>query len=290
MTGALSHRLRDGRLHLQHGPIDLIVELFGHPREVERGYGQAADRFPAILPGLVSELHLLRTPVRTAASEPRGDVARCMVEAVWPHRGVFVTPMAAVAGAVADAVMHAAWRGRRLAKGYVNNGGDIAFALAPGARFEAGIVDRVDRPAVNSKVSIRASESPRGMATSGWRGRSLSLGIADAVTVLAATAATADVAATLIANTVTVEDAAIERRPACQLDPDSDLGEIPVTVAVGSLSRQATHRALSAGLGTAQDMLDRGLISAAYVSVGGQVGTVGAMALGAAEQCEDVAL
>ena len=42
----------------------------------------------------------------------------------------------------------------------------------------------------------------RGIATSGWRGRSFSLGIADAVTVLAATAAEADAAATVIANAV----------------------------------------------------------------------------------------
>jgi len=33
---AVAARLSDGRLHLQHGPIDLIVEAFGAADEVER--------------------------------------------------------------------------------------------------------------------------------------------------------------------------------------------------------------------------------------------------------------
>ena len=66
----------------------------------------------------------------------------------------------------------------------------------------------------------------RGVATSGWRGRSFSLGIADAVTVLAATAAAADAAATIIANAVDLPGhPAIARRPASELEDDSDLGD-----------------------------------------------------------------
>ena len=68
----------------------------------------------------------------------------------------------------------------------------------------------------------------RGIATSGWRGRSFSLGIADAVTVLADRAAAADAAATIIANAVDLPGhPAIVRVPACELAPDSDLGRAP---------------------------------------------------------------
>ncbi|HKV14697.1 MAG TPA: UPF0280 family protein, partial [Reyranella sp.] len=35
MSGAVAARLADGRLHLQHGPIDLIIEAFGEPGQVE---------------------------------------------------------------------------------------------------------------------------------------------------------------------------------------------------------------------------------------------------------------
>ena len=78
----------------------------------------------------------------------------------------------------------------------------------------------------------------RGVATSGWRGRSFSLGIADAVTVFAGTAAVADAAATLIANAVDLPGhPAFARAPARRCDPQSDLGERLVTVDVGPLAR-----------------------------------------------------
>ena len=90
-------------------------------------------------------------------------------------------------------------------------------------------------PAINGRVRLDAASGVGGIATSGARGRSFSLGIADSVTVLARDAATADVAATLIANAVNIDSPAIRRRPARELDPDSDLRDLPVTVSVGAL-------------------------------------------------------
>ena len=94
--------------------------------------GQAIERFGDILPTLVRELPILRRPVGDAYPLLQGPVARRMAEAVWPHRAVFITPMAAVAGAVADEMLQALVRGRTLDKAYVNNGGDIALHLTPG--------------------------------------------------------------------------------------------------------------------------------------------------------------
>ncbi len=79
---AVAARLDDGRLHLQHGPIDLIVEAFGAAAEVERAYGQAMERFGDILPTLVGELQVLRRPVGEAYPLLQGPVARRMAEAV----------------------------------------------------------------------------------------------------------------------------------------------------------------------------------------------------------------
>src|SRR6185369_11835776 len=135
----IAARLPDGRLHLQHGPIDLIVEAFGARDEVERAYRQAIDRFGDILPTLVRELPVLRRPVGDAYPLLHGPVARRMAEAVWPHRAVFITPMAAVAGAVADEMLQALVADRTLDKAYVNDGGDIAIHLTPGHELRAGI-------------------------------------------------------------------------------------------------------------------------------------------------------
>ncbi len=309
---AVAARLDDGRLHLQHGPIDLIVEAFGAADEVERAYGQAMERFGDILPTLVGELQVLRRPVGEAYPLLQGPAARRMAEAVWPHRAAFITPMAAVAGAVADEMLQALVRGRTLTKAYVNDGGDIAIHLTPGHSLRAGIVaDSASSPfrwgsapSYGAMGSCAAQHSPtppstvtstpphlngeaggktldgvalltherpvRGIATSGRGGRSFSLGIAESVTVLAATAAVADAAATMIANEVNADHSSIERRPACSLAPDSDLGELLVTVAVGDLPPAIVAAALDRGAAEARRLRLCGLIDSAALSLCGQ--------------------
>jgi ApbE superfamily uncharacterized protein (UPF0280 family) len=258
MTGACCARLLDGRLHLQHGPIDVLIECWGDGDEVQAAYRQACERFGSILGELVEELAHLREPVGEVFPALRGPVARRMAAAVWPHRDVFITPMAAVAGAVADELLEALLQGRSLRKASVNDGGDIALHLAPGEEIKVGVVDDPTRPQVNADVCLHEQQATRGIATSGWRGRSQSLGIADAVTVLARTAAQADAAATLVANAVDVEHPAIRRLPARQVKEDSDLGDLPVTVAVGALPHTAVAEALERGLAAARAMQHAG--------------------------------
>ena len=263
---AVVARLADGRLHLQHGPIDLIIEAFGVPEEVERAYAQATERFGDILPTLVGELPLLRRPLGEAYPLLQGPVARRMAEATWPHRAVYITPMAAVAGAVADEMLQALIRGRTLDKAYVNDGGDIAIHLTPGHELRAGIFAQ----GLDGVARLTAARPVRGIATSGRGGRSFSLGIADSVTVLAATAAAADAAATLIANAVNVDHPVVERRPARDLDPDSDLGDLPVTVAVGVLPLEAVAEALDRGVAEARRLRRCGLIDSAALLLQGE--------------------
>ncbi len=243
MIGPQIAHLPDGRLHLQHGPIDLVIEAFGAATEIERAYTQAVARFGDILQTLVRELPALRRPVRHPFPDLQGPVARRMAKAVWPHRTHYITPMAAVAGAVADEMLQAMLPGRALDKAYVNNGGDIAFHLAPGHELRAGIfVERLD-----GALRLAYDNPVRGIATSGWGGRSFSLGIADSVTVLADSAAEADAAATVIANAVNADHPAIERAPACELDPDSDLADLLVTTKVGPLPAELVSAALDRG-------------------------------------------
>ncbi len=280
MSGAAQIALLgDGRrLHLHHGPIDIVALAEGGEAEVEAAYTQAGNRFASILDELVAELPRLRAPVGAARPLLNGAVARRMASAVWPHREAFVTPMAAVAGAVADDVLAALAERRDLTRVYVNNGGDIAFHLAAGQSFDAGIVDDAHAPAMDARVRLSHDMPVRGLATSGWRGRSHSLGVADAVTVLAGCAAEADVAATLIANAVDVDHPAVTRAPANSLSDDSDLGDLQVTVAVGELPADAVERALAAGLARARAMQAQGLLFSAYLSLQGRVKTVGAEA------------
>jgi hypothetical protein len=258
----MASRLSDGRLHLQHGPIDLVI------LGTEVAYERASLRFRSVLEELVAELPLLRTPVGDAYPLARGTVARRMVAAVWPHRAVFITPMAAVAGAVADEILEAM---QPSGKAYVNNGGDIAVHLPRGESFDAGIVNNPQRPMVDATIRL---EESCGVATSGWRVRSQSLGIADAVTVVARDGAQADAAATLIANAVNAQHPAIRRVAAHEVKEDSDLGELPVTVDVGPLPPEAVRIALDAGGKVAQAMRAQSLIRCAYLSLQNQTTAV----------------
>jgi hypothetical protein len=264
--------LPGGRLHLSHGPIDVVLRAWGESAAVSAAYRAVIRRFTDILPELCRELPRLRAPAGSG-EPPESPVGRRMAAACRPFAEVFVTPMAAVAGSVADELMTVMLGAAALERAYVNDGGDIAVHCARGAALGIGVAGAFGRgplPQLNGSLRIRHGDGVGGIATSGARGRSFSLGIADSVTVLAADAATADVAATLIANAVDIEHPAVVRRPASALDPDSDLGDRLVTVAVGDLPRGAVLAALEAGRRRAADYLARGLIADAALMLQGE--------------------
>ena len=306
--------LSNGRWHFQHGPIDLVIGADGDAAAVAAAHIAAWQRFETVLSELVAELPLLRRPVR-GPCPLQGVVARRMWWACHPFHSVYITPMAAVAGAVAQELIGAYARDG-VRRAWINNGGDIALHLADGASVNVGVIadisqhapfglslrqaqarvrcanrspgaprpfdtpsgvpcpepvegsGRTDADASDTDASftVDASMPVRGIATSGWRGRSFSLGIADSVTVLAKTAAMADAAATIIANAVDIDDPRIVRRPANELKDDSDLGDLPVTVEVPPLPPDTVQAALERGRRRAHDLQRDGLIHSALLT------------------------
>jgi len=279
---ATRRRLDRERWHFQHGPIDCIVSAAGDRDAVDAASERAWLRFRTILAELVDELALLRADRSASPPPPRplGAVARRMVAACDPHAadGRFITAMAAVAGSVAEEIV-AAFDAPGVARAAVNNGGDIALRLAPGESFVVGLcadpsIARFASP-LDGRFAVDSTSPVRGIATSGWRGRSLSLGIADSVTVLAPTAAAADAAATIVANAVDVDDAGIVRAPASSVRDDSDLGNRLVTRAVPTLSAELVAAALARGAAEARRQIDAGRIVAAVLSLQGRWSVVG---------------
>ncbi len=260
--------LDGGRWHFQHGPIDLVIGAEGDAGAVAQAHARAWARFETVLSELVAELPLLRQPVG-ATCALQGRIAQRMWQACHPFRAGFITPMAAVAGAVAQAIA-ACYAEPGITRAWINNGGDIALHLTPTASVRIGLwadLARFDATdvgtslATDARFTVHGGMPVRGVATSGWRGRSFSMGIADSVTVLAATAAEADAAATVIANAVDVADARIVRRPADALKDDSDLGGRLVTVDVPPLEPALVQRALQSGLARALDLQSAGLVA-----------------------------
>lgn len=276
--------LADGRrLHLQDGPIDLIVEAQGSEANLRTAYHAAIYRFTGLLDELCDELPVLRGAADPELCLLKGAVARRMHAAVAPYAiDHFITPMAAVAGSVAEEILGAMLQDASLDRAYVNNGGDIALHLADGEKFTVGLIDRPDQFGMMRTTAIHSSDPSRGVATSGCHGRSFSLGIADAVTVLARTAAQADAAATIIANAVDLPGhPAIVRCPAEDLQPDSDLGARLVTRDVGPLEEFEIVSALDAGSDKARVLLASGLIDGAALYLQGQTRVIALKSFGA---------
>ena len=276
--------LSDGRWHFQHGPIDIVLQLFGDATACHDAVQRTWQRFETILPELVSELPLLRQPIANLQKHSfQGEVARSMWQVthdlVWAAADGFVTPMAAVAGSVAQALIPCLTQDG-VHKAYVNNGGDIALYVQEGQSWRLGMVSDIQQ-AMHADVRselisdgsfvIQHDMPVRGVATSGWRGRSFSLGIADSVTVLAATAAQADVAATLIANAVNIHHPSVQRQAANSLRDDTDLGDRMVTVDVPRLPPALVEQALQLGLDCALAMQARGHVFAAFMCCQGQM-------------------
>ncbi len=278
-SGASRSRLDDGRWHFQHGPIDLVIDASGPADAVGRALENAWLRFGEILPELVAELKYLRQPVR-AAHTLHGPVARRMHDACWPHRNQYITPMAAVAGSVADELIGFFRNEAGVERAYINNGGDIALHLAAGKTYRVGLFADIARfdgssLSLDGDFAIDARFPVRGIATSGWRGRSFSLGIADSVTVLAINAAMADAAATVIANAVSSDHRAVRRAPASSLKDDTDLGDMLVTVDVQELPQAEIAAALGKGMARANDLVQKGIISGAVLALRGKIEVVG---------------
>jgi uncharacterized protein len=257
------------RWRFHWGPSDIFITGHGESFAFDQSIESAWQRFLPLLPALRKELDSLKKPVGEGACALH-PVAQRMLQAVQPYAqlfGLFITPMAAVAGSIAQELL-AEFSSPEITKVTVNNGGDIAFRLLPAQTLEVAIHG-------GGNLTIGAQTGLEGVATSGWAGRSFSLGIADSVTVIATTAAMADAAATMIANAVNTQHSAILRLPANSLRDDHDLGVCLVTQAVGELPPAKVQDALNNGLMFAQRCVDHGLIAAAYLRCKQSIATLG---------------
>jgi len=261
------------RLYLRHGPIDLFIEIETHDHQMRiEGFKIAVQTFKTILPELCEELASLRKPISCCNPNLKGPIAQKMFGAASVFsKDHFVTPMIAVAGSVADHLLERVSNVAPTNKIYINNGGDISLKIFGDKTFKVGICSDVATGTIETHAEILPKDNTGGIATSGWAGRSHSLGIADAVTVFAKTAAMADTAATLIANAVDLPASdKVERMSADTLSPDSDLGSRLVTTGVSTLTEFEKEDALQKGFTIATNMQDQGLIHSAYLALQGR--------------------
>ena len=250
----------DNRLFLQHGPINIVLEAFGIDKNL--AYRNVKKYFETILDELVLDLELLKKEV-VLNRKFNNKISQSMQDATERFAPTFITPMAAVAGSIADNILRVLINDTNLEKAYVNNGGDVSFYLNENQIIKSSLA-----AIPNIIAEIKYKDKSRGIATSGWRGKSFSRGIADSVTVLAKNAALADAAATMIGNAVDIYNhPKIKKRPANEMYEDSDLKNLLITIEVGILTKVEIKEALKNGYQTALQYIQKDLINSALIQL-----------------------
>lgn len=261
--------MEGGGLYIDNGPIQMLIHAEKNASPMVAEAEKAGAQINNLLVQLVKQLSQAKRPWPELAGCGRfPGVLDRMLSAARATESPDMTPMCAVAGAFADAAAdYLANRGAT--RVLINNGGDLALRLKGGAQAALGIADRVGgRPVL--RVRLHGGMGVGGVATSGLKGRSFTLGVADAVTVFASTASVADACATHIANTTAIDVPAVSRRPARELDPDTDIPDLAVTTYVGALSAGEIARALDQAEQRTRYLAERGVILGAVLFVQGQ--------------------
>ena len=253
----------------QWGPMTMKVGAWKGrslaPELAERGARCALQRLQEV----ADHLPLLRVKARRLKVTPNlPQVVAAMIEAAQRVGDPDLTPLSAVAGAIAEGVAEAT-ASQGADRVVVENGGDIALHLEDGQQIEVGVRPRVGDGRVMFKLRLKGSMGLRGVATSGLGGRSLTKGVAEAAVVLASRASVADAAATAVANATSIDSAAVRRLLAEELDPGTDLQGEWVTAEVGPLSPEEKEEALQRGLLRAEELRRRGLIWGALLHLQG---------------------
>jgi len=262
--------LQGGAVMAECGPMRLVISAFvGKVPQPEMGKRAAEESFKCL--ERVARLRgLLGNRCADIPEDLKDSLAVKMIRSVLAVGDQDLTPMAAVAGTIGDAVADFLFN-RGMTKVVVDNGGDVAVRLQEGASVTVGIRPEIGKQEISNVIVLDSKSPSWGVTTSGLGGRSLTRGVASASTVIAGSASMADAAATAIANASFVEDEQVFQRPAEEIDPETDIAGLPVTVKIGPLSEKTKAMAVSKAIGRAKELIEKDIIFGAYVAVQGKV-------------------
>jgi ApbE superfamily uncharacterized protein (UPF0280 family) len=259
--------LPNGTVLFDCGPMRMFIQVSERGKALVELAKEGAKKAREVLEELALFLPVIKKKAQELSVE--GDypeIVRRMIEATRMMEESDLTPMAAVAGAAADAVADSMIL-RGGTKIIIDNGGDIALRLREGEVAKVGIKADIHARHPSYVISIHEAMGVGGIATSGLGGRSFTKGIASAATVLSGTASYSDAAATVIGNFTNVEDPHIKRSLAEHIYSDTDIVGEWVTVEVGELSQNKIEEALKHGLSKADSICRKELIKGALVAV-----------------------
>jgi hypothetical protein len=262
------HLLQGGAVLLECGPMRLVIDArIGKVAQPQQSV-RAAEQAVRLLEGVARAHPFLGRNYRELISRVADPLALKMIASVQAVGDEDLTPMAAVAGAMADAVADFLFQ-LGMTRVLVDNGGDVAIRSCDGEPVTVGIRPRVDRADISHVVILGPERTAWGVATSGFGGRSLTRGVLDAATIVAADACIADAAATAVANASCIADNAVVRKPAEALEPHTDIAGLDVTLRIGGLAEESKQKAVDQAMHRAEQLIANGIILGAFVACQG---------------------
>jgi len=271
------HVIGEGIVLVDYGPLTMTLEARKNGTPFTEAAIGGADKAIAVFNDLAVYLEIIRKPVSEIGDIPvhAPEAVKRMVNSVRMLNEPEFTPLAAVAGTVSDlAVEEISKYGSDFAM--ANNGGDIAWRVHEAGResIRAALISDIKIGNKTHSLEIRSFKEIRGIATSGLGGRSLTRGIASAVTVLAKNSSMADAAATSIANACICDDPAIVQCPAEELDYGTDIKGLLVTKSVGNLKEESISASILSGKSRVEELIKCGMIQGAVIFVSGEMAVV----------------
>jgi ApbE superfamily uncharacterized protein (UPF0280 family) len=260
--------LEDGTILVGRGPM-LMSIFVSNGRTANRPLArEGARKALEVLETLASFRKLITQNIRKIVSIERlPSIVKRMVSAARRFEDPTVTPLICVAGAGADEVADFIFNTGEPSKVIVNNGGDIAIRLNNKEIVTVGIKTDLREKAVTHTLTVTPASGIGGVATSGFGGRSLTRGIANAAVAVAKDATLADVAATLVGNATDVESPAVVKVLAKEMYEATDIPDLWVTKSIGRLERSRVEEALDRGMQKAEIFREMGLISGAFLAI-----------------------
>ena len=234
MGSELVRVMEPGRVYVEYGPVAMMIAAYGKDAPMTELCTEAVTVVRRALEEVTAQLPELRKPPVEVRAERLSGIPANMLRAVLAVDEPTLTPMAAVAGATADAVADFLQEnGAEIA--ISNIGGDVALRLSPGRTVRLRTVRNLTTGETSEPVLLRAEQGIGGICTSGLGGRSFTRGVADSLTVFAGRAALADALATHLANCSYIDSPRVAATLAGNLDPQSDIAALRVVTAVDTL-------------------------------------------------------
>ncbi|MFL2822295.1 MAG: UPF0280 family protein [Alphaproteobacteria bacterium] len=252
--------IENDKLFMENGPTNIIAEAFSSKKiEIYNFICEYSSKF---LKDLSFEIETLKKPT-SKKNIFVSEIANTMFESTQLFLPNFITPMASVAGSIAELLLLKVVEKFDVNKMYINNGGDISLYINKNEKFNFSIGGET-----SFVVEYADINGFGGIATSGWKGRSFSMGIADSVTVIAEKASIADAAATIIGNHIDLKNSnKVKKTVANNLYENTDLNDKLITVSVENLTKNEIRRAISKGKNISEYYISKNLIKSVIINL-----------------------